>query len=475
MQLTPREQHEVMLLEQRWGKLLDAGTAIKDREIRQNMAIVLENAQRDADRQHQLLNESNVSFGTGGMGAQPNGAFGAYTPGVYGSDTDGTRDARVPTIIIPMLRRVFPNLIAHDLVGVQPLKNSPIGFVFALRAQYGRNRQFAAGSTTSAGVEIGYNNIDSSFAGAAGSSSSASGDYWNAYAGGISVGGGAIEYNGVGAGLSSAEWAKLGVDMPTANFKLVKATVEAATRKLGASYSLELAEDLKNQHGLDADSEMVNILSYEIQAEIDRQLVSEMVRSAIAEGNVSNWSPVSADGRNQIERVGTLYTQILDKSNDIAIQTRMGAGNFVVASPRVTALLQRVNATVSVKLDDGNKLPDNKVGTGAISRVGVLADTHALYRDTFAGGNYALCGYKGNTAYASGVIYAPYIPLQVFRAQGPDDGNPRLAVRTRDAIIGESGRPQGFEAGKFYQFIKIDGLTSAVLGDDSGSRLFMYA
>ena len=471
MQLTPREQHEVMLLEQRWGKLLDAGTSIKDREIRQNMAIILENAQRDSDRSRQLNEGWDAS--TGAMAVQTGGALGATPFGAYGSASDGTADARVPTIIIPLLRRVFPNLIAHDLVGVQPLKNSPIGFVFALRAQYGRNRQFVAGASANNGLEIGYNNIDN-FTGADGSSSSASGDFWNAYAGGSSVGGGTIDYNGVGAQMSTAEWAKLGVDMPTANFRLVKATVEATTRKLGASYSLELAEDLKNQHGLDADSEMVNILSYEIQAEIDRQLVSEMVRSAIAQGNTSTWSPVSADGRNQLERVGTLYTQILDKSNDIAINTRMGAGNFVVASPRVTALLQRVNATVAVKLDEGNRLPENKVGTGAISRVGILADTHALYRDTFAGGNYALIGYKGPTAYASGVIYAPYIPLQVFRAQDPNDGNPRLAVRTRDAIIGETGRPEGFEAGKFYQLIKIDGLTSAVLGDSSNSRVFMY-
>jgi hypothetical protein len=458
-----------LAIAEKWSKVLDAGEGIKNENVRIATAMVLENAQSDADRQ-QMVREATVPAGA--MMAAPAGAFGDYS----GANAFGTSDARIPSIVIPMLRRIFPELIGHEIVGVQPM-NAPVGFAFALRSNYGTAGQFQSdlGShEVASGTELGYNNLDTTFTGASGAAPTPTA-MWQAYAGAAntSLYGGETHVAGQGASLLASEWAALGTDMPTANFELKKAVVEAKTRKLGASWPRELAEDMMNMHGIDADSEMVNIISYEIQAEIDRELISECVRAAITEGRTSTWSPVSADGRNQIERIGTLYTHMLDKSGDIAIYTRRGSGNFAVASPKVCALLQRVSQSVSVNTGVAG-IPAVQAGTGSVERVGRIGDSHALYRDTFAGGNYLMVGYKGQMTYDSGVIYCPYIPLQVARTTGENDFNPRMSVRTRDGIIGsQGGRPDGFAAGNYYQFIKIDDLTNVALAADGG-RIFTF-
>jgi hypothetical protein len=214
---------------------------------------------------------------------------------------------------------------------------------------------------------------------------------------------------------------------------------------------------------------MVNIISYEIQAEIDRQLLSEMVKGALDVKNggvnaqVSTWSPVSADGRNQLERIGTLYTHILDRANRIAITTRRGAANFAISSPRVCALIERLQ-TFTFDQAGGNKVNTNNVG---VAKVGTLRNgAITLWRDTFAGGDYVLLGYKGANQYDSGIIYCPYIPLQLLRAVGPQDFTPRIGVRTRYGLLNHL-----FGANNYYSFIKIEGLVDAALAGDGG-RVF---
>jgi hypothetical protein len=478
----------------RWAPVLDAGAPITSETARMATALVLENTQREFG----ALTESytGVVSNAGGMGAGPNtGVVGALDPnggGALGIDQNyGVGDSRIPTIVIPTLRRIFPELIAHDIVGVQPM-GGPVGFAFALRFQYGAN---SAGGLADGvgrptqGNEMGYNQIESHFTGASGllnpgshttadyfaatnypagqpgvGTASSASEYWQAFAGTTNSFGYA---RGMGADLGDAEWWKIGDDMPMAQFRMEKGVVEAKTRKLAANWSLELAEDMKKMHGTDVDSEMVNVMSYEVKAEIDRQLLGEMVKAAIVGGSAhtSQWSPVSADGRNQLERIGTIYTQVLVKSQQIAILTRRGPATFAVASPTVTALLERLG---DFALDTAPvKANNNNIG---VSKVGVMRNGGiTVYRDTFAGGEYVLLGYKGPTAYDSGIIYCPYIPMQMNRAVGPQSFDPRVGLRTRYGILANL-----FGSANYYHFMKVDGLIDTALTGDNGGRLFLY-
>jgi hypothetical protein len=475
--LTPDYQEKVL---KRWGKVLEAGSSIEDSNTALCTALVLENTQREFQK-NQTLSESYAGS-AGAMGACNTGAGG----GALGTSFDfGVNDSRIPTIVIPTLRRIFPELLAHNVVGVQPM-NGPAGFAFALRAQYGVNRQGLAGDTSVQGEEIGYNTIHSDFTGASGLTTDlgpgqfsapnkgtgpidpvqASNELWQAFAGGTQAQ--LDKANGKGASLCDAEWWKIGEDMPMSQFVMEKGIVEARSRKLAAHWSLELAEDMMNMHGVDVDSEMVNIMSYEIQAEIDRQILGEMVKSAIngdAGSHYSTWSPVSADGRNQLERIGTLYTQFLIGAQRIATNTRRGPANFAIADSTTTALLERLS---DFTLDGASVAADNdSVG---VSRVGTLRQgAIKLYRDTFAGGNYVLLGYKGPTAYDSGIIFCPYIPIQLLKATGENDFSPRIGVRTRYGMLANL-----FGSANYYHFIKIDGIVDTFLTGDTGGRVFTF-
>jgi len=478
--LSPDYQETVV---RRWDKLLNEGETIRSDSARVNTALVLENTQRAFQESYTGALSSLGGMGsTGGASATTGGGqFGSSGGGTAGDQgTYGPGDSRIPTIIIPTIRRIFPELIAHDIVGVQPM-NGPVGFAFALRFQYGANS--AAGNVASVqGEELGYNNVNSAHTGNSGlvelddssyygqtvqgvGATSASGALWQAFAGTT-----AGTYNGMGAGLSESEWWKIGEDMPMSQFRLEKGVVEARSRKLATHWGLELGEDMMNMHGIDVDAEMVDVMSYEVKAEIDRQLIGEMLKSTIvgdgqttAGKYVSTWSPVSADGRNQLERIGTLYTQVLMKSQQIAINSRRGPASFAITSPNVVALLERHsqftldNAPIDVSGDNIGVAKVGKMRNGSIQ----------VYRDTLAKNDYMLLGFKGKTAYDSGVIYCPYIPLQVNRASGTQDFSPRIGLRTRYGILANL-----FGSANYYQSIVVNGLTSLLASD--GGRVFSY-
>lgn len=443
----------------KWQKVINAAGEIKDHKIAKATALVLENTHNEFVEKG-LISESYA----GGMGAQAGGA--GQGGGVFGSTYDfGQNDARIPSIIIPTVRRIFPDLLAHECVGVQPM-NGPVGFAFAFRAKYDTNGQFSGTDGTNAanGLEVGYNNIDTTFTGASGNS--VSGSMWDSFAGtgGNGLYGNKVYMDGAAAGLSTTEWAAVGTNMPMAKFSFEKSIVEAKERKLASKWSLELQEDMKKMHGVDADQEMTNIISYEVQQEIDRQLLTEMVKAAITGGRTSVWTPVSADGRNQMERIGTLYTQILDKKQEVAIRTRRGAANFMIASPKVCALVERFQDFVNWNGSETSKVD---VGVaGGVSKVGTLKSGIKVFRDTFAGGNYVLLGYKGAEQYDAGIIYCPYIPLSLMRAIDPTTFAPILGARTRYGILSHL-----FGASNYYHFMKISDLTSAALSDSS--KIFM--
>jgi hypothetical protein len=492
----------------KWQKLVNVGKDIKDESLKLSTAIVLENAQRLVDHNAKTANgRSLLCEAASPAGVGTLNAFGPATPGDSYANTTG--DARVPSIVIPMIRRIYPQLIAHKLVGVQPMQ-APIGMAFAFRAKYGR---FGRGDVAE-GTEIGYlfndpahtgkpqyegkftnnggignhsyvdqdGNVVDAASGRAQDQGALDMNPFTTPTGGIRTqfdnvakavsndpqtdsafsyffGQRQVPYVGDGADTSDAENWAVGRDMPEAGFEILKATVTAKTRKLGVQITRETEEDMKAMQGLNAQQEISDLLSYEIAQEMDRQLLGEIVQSAVRAGNAMVWDPAKADGRNQNERVNTLYTTILNKSAQIAVKSRRGAANWCVASPGAAALLEaHIYNPLSVAGGMGNasafgKSIDQGIG---VTDIGTLRNgTIKLYRDTLAGGEYILLGFKGNNIYDAGIIYLPYIPLELMQAQDPFTFNPITAARTRYGVTTNL-----FGAGQFYQFIGLKGVNA---------------
>lgn len=545
----------------RWSKLINCNDDIKSDVIKMSTAIVLENAQQLVD--YEAKARGNRSLLCEAAGVSTGGAMGPGTPDTSYAATmrpDGsTGDARVPSIVIPMIRRIYPQLIAHKLVGVQPMQG-PIGMAFAFRAKYGR---FGRGAN-SQGDEIGYLNVNAAHTGKAqfankfnnveygqndanngfganccgtvithplsgksqdqgtvnlvyvtedikdklsgytvfdpttgttrapevgdsvnlygnvnpdaqvGPSATTADDFMKYFMGNSVSQYGGKNYGmiGDGADTSDAENWAVGRDMPEAGFEILKATVTAKTRKLGVQITRETEEDMKAMQGLNAQQEISDILSYEITQEIDRQLLGEIIQSAIRAGNATTWNPAHADGRNQNERINTLYTTILNRSTQIAVKSRRGAANWAVCSPGAAALLESniVNPLgVGGGLGNANafgKTIDQGIG---VTEIGALRNgTITLYRDTLAGGEYVLLGFKGQNIYDSGIIYLPYIPLELMQAQDPFTFNPITAARTRYGVTTNL-----FGAGQFYQFIGLEGLTTKYTDGSLSERVFL--
>jgi len=484
----------------KWQKLIDCQDDIKDDTIKMSTAIVLENVQNEVNERAQINNSRGLL--TEDASITTAGTMGPYSAAGSLSNTAGAQgDARVPSIVIPMIRRIYPQLIAHKLVGVQPMQG-PIGMAFAFRAKYGKNGKGVAG----VGDEIGYLGVDAAHTGAkqaagkfgpptvgisgevlndqgqvdltqnrplsAIAADPQAGDFMECFFGkdAVSVYGGK-KYGmiGDGADTSDAENWAVGSTMPEAGFEILKATVTAKTRKLGVQITRETEEDMKAMQGLNAQNEVSDIISYEIAQEIDRQLLGEITQSAIRIGNAMMWSPSVADGRNQTDRINGLYTTILAKSAQIATQSRRGAANWAVCSPAAAALLEsHIYDPLGVAGGLGNAKAfggsiDNGVG---VTEIGTLRNgTIRLYRDTLAGGDYILLGFKGQGVYDAGIIYLPYIPLELMHAVDPFTMNPVTAARTRYGITTNL-----FGAGQFYQFIGLPDLTTL---DPSAEKAFI--
>jgi hypothetical protein len=441
-----RERASVLL--EKWAPVLDYTSdsvkSIDDDHSRLNTAILLEN------QENWCLNEANVGggggvFGSGGPGSTSSmGHGGSLTPA---TDFYANKDARLPKILIPMIRRTFPELITNEIVGVQPM-SGPVGLAFALRYKYGTGALGGDGSKNDStpaydktkefgneGEEAGYQKLDTRFTGA-----SAAGLSGNSTAGWTFE----EEDRGVAEILKNFE---LTSDIPQMEVSFEKTAVEAGTRRLAAKWSVELEQDLKNMNGIDIDSELTNAMSYEIQAEIDREMLMRMVQVALNAGNTggySTWNPALADGRWLAERNRDLYAKIIVEANKIAIRNRRGAANFIVCTPKVAAILEMLPEFQWMQVQ-GN-VNTQPVG---IARVGNLGGRFNVYRDTrteaqqpayggsATGGeiNYILLGYKGPEFYDTGLIYCPYIPVMVQRTIGPNDFSPRVGLLTRYGVV----------------------------------------
>jgi hypothetical protein len=458
-------------LVRKWSKVLDyssnAVPEIRDEHTYRTTAMLLEN-------QEKWCMESNNTSGIFG-------ATGAGGPGtIPNSDGYATGDSRLPKILIPMIRRTFPELLSNELVGVQPM-GGPVGLAFALRYAYqgetlgpdgvdGRafttaNRAngtaYLSGAAGLNATELGYQLLDTRFTGTTAGALSGNSEW--AFA---------DQDRGVAELLQNYE---LTGKIPQIEMKFEKTAVEAGTRRLATRWSVELEQDLKNMQGIDIDGELTNAMSYEIQAEIDREVVIRMIQSAMNGGfgaGYSVWSPISADGRWTAERNITFYQKLLIEAGRMAARNRRGAANFIIATPRVCTILEmlpdfktyEITGTVST------------AGVG-VSKVGTVGSRFTVYRDTrtevqnntlystnYTGRTpantqsveYALLGYKGSEYYDTGIIYCPYIPIMVQRTIGPNDFAPRVGLMTRYGIVNNI-----FGANLYYHLIIVKNLGDA--------------
>lgn len=465
------DESRAQALLEKWKPVLDYTSdnvrAINDDHTRLNTAMLLEN------QEAWCINEANVAGGTGSVfGSNATGNYGGQFPG--GSDWYAQGDARLPKILIPMIRRTFPELITNEIVGVQPM-GGPVGLAFALRYKYaaqslGNNGVDGSGLAPAAGSnlpnpqlaantqELGYQYLDTRYTG----TSSA------ALTGTNSTYGELFPIIGVDQGVAQLlKNFELTGAIPQIEVSFEKTAVEAGTRRLAARWSVELEQDLKNMNGIDIDTELTNAMSYELQAEIDREMIIRMIQTSLNAGfgaGYSVWSPASADGRWLVERNRDFYQRLIVEANRIAVRNRRGAANFIVATPRVCAILEMLPEFQWVPVQ-GN-VNTQPVG---VAKVGNLGGRFNVYRDTrteaqFEGGvtgrtarvEYALLGYKGPEFYDTGIIYCPYIPVMVQRTIGPNDFSPRVGLLTRYGVVDNI-----FGANLYYHTILLSGLGTA--------------
>ncbi len=385
-----------------------------------------------------------------------------------GSNTQGI--SQFKPIAMPLVARVFPELVTNDLVGVQPM-STPVGLAYALRYRY---QTTAQGAT--AGDEAGYNTVYQLYSGsnpASGSVTVPTSSDFGATAN--IVGGNNTQQNKTGYTTEIGELLNTEQRLATGNYpsgldtnnisgfnmremglSVEQQEIRAKTRKLKARWSLEAQQDLSNMHGVDIEEELTDLLAYEVSAEIDAEVKNNII--AIGQvGGVSVWdyrtgNVGAADGRWEQEKFRTLYTVCLKASNEIAQATRRGAGNFIMASPGVIAAFEALEqfSTSSVATNLATE-------TSGVAKVGTIG-RFTVYRDMFATNDYAVVGYKGPKDNDAGIIYCPYIPLMFSRAVGQEEFQPRIGVLTRYALCNNL-----FGSELYYRYVDVRGLPSSSL------------
>lgn len=345
-------------------------------------------------------------------------------------------------VLISLVRRAMPNLIAYDICGVQPM-TGPTGLIFALRPQYSSqsgNDAFYFEPNT------GFSSTGNPSQGSApvGNTPGNLGGAWvpNTYATGNSiVSGNTSQYN-FATGMDTSYAEALGslnsnTDFAQMAFSIDKVTVTARSRALKAEYSIELAQDLKAIHGLDAETELSSILSAEILAEINREVVRSVVLTATP-GAVDTTTAgvfdldVDSNGRWSVEKFKGLMFQIEREANAIAKATRRGKGNLLICSSDVASALQMAGVLDYAPALNSNNLQVDDTGN---TFAGVLNGRIRVYIDPYAAGNYAVVGYKGSSAFDAGLFYCPYVPLQMVRAVGQDTFQPKIGFKTRYGMV----------------------------------------
>ena len=439
-------------LQEKWAPLLnyEGLDSIKDNHRRAVTAVLLENQERF------LKEEQAFSSGLNLMEASPTMSSGSSPAGFSGSATETGPVAGFDPVLISLIRRAMPNLVAYDLAGVQPM-SGPTGLIFAMRSRYGTNR--------TAGTEAFYNEADTAFSGQNNSFDLTGGHSDGAAGMGTTGQSGtnpsvlnpvgsatSTDYN-VGQGMQTSDAEALGGaagdHFNEMNFSIEKVTVTAKSRALKAEYSLELAQDLRAIHGLNAEAELANILSTEILAEINREVIRTIYKVA-EQGAVSNVASagtfdldIDSNGRWSVEKFKGLIFQIERDANAIAQRTRRGKGNIILCSADVASALTMAGVLDYTPALNANLTVDDTGNTFA----GTLNGKYRVYIDPYAanlaGGNtatasgnqYYVVGYKGTSPYDAGLFYCPYVPLQMVRAVGEDTFQPKIGFKTRYGLV----------------------------------------
>ena len=333
-----------------------------------------------------------------------------------------TGDAAVANwdpILISLVRRAMPNLIAYDICGVQPM-TGPTGLIFAMKSRF----------TSNSGTEALFNEADSDFSGTGTHSASLNPGLMNDTTTSVTA--------GTGIATATAEASSSFAEMA---FSIEKSTVTAKTRQLKAEYTMELAQDLKAIHGLDAETELANILSAEILAEINREVVRTIYEKAKKGANTNTTTSGTFDldtdsnGRWSVEKFKGLMFQVERDANVIAQETRRGRGNLIICSSDVASALQMAGVLDYAPALNNSLNVDDTGNTFA----GTLNGKYKVYIDPYASNNtaaqYFVVGYKGTSPYDAGMFYCPYVPLQMVRAVGEDTFQPKIGFKTRYGLI----------------------------------------
>ena len=408
-------------LVKKWAPVLDHPDlgVIKDPHRRAVTAQLLENQEIDSRTNGSAGYRNPQSL----LETAPTNAMGASSS----TAGDGAIDIYDP-VLISLIRRAAPNLIAYDICGVQPM-TGPTGLIFAMRSRY----------RTQGGTEALFNEANTTF-----SATNSNGEFGTAQSGATPALATSTNYT-VGTGMTTAQAEALGDASNNAfqemAFSIEKISVVAKSRALKAEYTLELAQDLKAVHGLDAEQELANILSTEILAEINREVVRQVNISATvgAQENVATAGTfdldVDANGRWSVEKFKGLMFQLEREANAIAKATRRGKGNIMICSSDVASALQMAGVLDYTPALANNLQVDDTGNTFA----GVLNGRIRVYIDPYfaasSGVHYATMGYKGSSAFDAGMFYCPYVPLQMVRAVGQDTFQPKIGFKTRYGMV----------------------------------------
>ena len=414
-------------IQNKWAPVLDhdALGVIKDQHRRSVTAIMLENTEKaliesSAHGSYQTLTETTSGVPVNFMGSS------SSTAGAGGIDT-------FDPVLISLVRRAMPNLMAYDICGVQPM-TGPTGLIFAMRSRYANQT----------GGETFYNEVNTAFSSVTSGANTLGQKFVGTIPGATNTSPlTAVNTYNTGSAMSTTQAEALGADsnaaFPQMAFSIEKVTVTANTRALKAEYTMELAQDLKAIHGLDAETELSNILSAEILAEINREVVRTINITAVAgaQDNVTTAGVFDLDtdsnGRWSVEKFKGLMFQLEREANQIAKQTRRGKGNIVICSSDVASALQMAGVLDYAPALNSNNLQVDDTGN---TFAGVLNGRLKVYIDPYAiGGNYLTVGYKGSSAFDAGMFYCPYVPLQMVRAVDQSTFQPKIGFKTRYGLV----------------------------------------
>ena len=436
-------------LQEKWAPLLnyEGLGSIEDSHKRAVTATLLEN-------QEKFLREQNAFSDSGSfLTEQPNvNTQTGANAGFSASATATGPTAGFDPVLISLIRRAMPNLVAYDLAGVQPM-TGPTGLIFAMRSRY----------TSQSGTEAFYDEVDSAFSGRDKASNGEDGMTDPIAGMGTTAQSGTNPsvLNPVGSASSLAYRVGQGMRTDDAEsldgtgnnafnqmaFSIEKVTVTAKSRALKAEYSLELAQDLKAIHGLNAEAELANILSTEILAEINREVIRTIYKTA-EQGAVQNTATagvfdldIDSNGRWSVEKFKGLLFQIERDANAIAQRTRRGKGNIIMCSADVASALTMAGVLDYTPALNANLNVDDTGNTFA----GTLMGKFRVYIDPYAanltsanatpGNQYYVVGYKGTSPYDAGLFYCPYVPLQMVRAVGENTFQPKIGFKTRYGMV----------------------------------------